>query len=168
MIAPRGADSNRKFRARQEKSMQPRVKVKHRLKDDSAPGKTTSKSHRWVLVAVVLLSGGGAWAFAEFVLWNKLPSELVGKWVVEGGEQDGATFDFTRSGNMVGRINVKGNEHFILAKVDVEEKRLLATTENPNTGARETRTQTIVRLTRTQLILRDERGNDLRMVRADD
>jgi uncharacterized protein (TIGR03066 family) len=121
-----------------------------------------------VLAATLLLAGCGSWVFAEFVLWNKLPSELVGKWVVEGGEQDGATFDFYRGGTMVGRVNLNGREGVINARVEIQDDRLRATTKNPNTGAMETRTQKIVQLTRARLVLRDERGNVLYMTRADD
>src|SRR5262245_11660891 len=46
----------------------------------------------WALpVLLLLLAGGGSWATFELVVWNKLPADLVGKWVVEGGSQDGAT-----------------------------------------------------------------------------
>ncbi len=128
---------------------------------------TRSGSRFWILAAVVLLTGGGAWAFAEFVVWNKLPSDLVGKWVVEGGEQDGATFDFYRGGAMTGHINLNGREGIINARVEIADDRLLTTTRNPRTGADETRSQKIVRLSRTVLVLQDERGNTLSMVRAD-
>ena len=141
-----------------------KAKHQHHVKPRQSPRRM---SRIWILAGVVLLTGCGAWAFAEFVVWNRLPTELVGKWVVEGGEQDGATFDFYRGGTMVGRINVNGREGIIKASVAVEDNRLLSTTQNPNTGATETRSQTIVQLTKTQLILRDDRGNDLRMVRAD-
>jgi len=34
---------------------------------------------------ILLLVAGGTWAVFEFVVWNKLPGELVGKWVAAPG-----------------------------------------------------------------------------------
>jgi hypothetical protein len=79
---------------------------KHSVKKD---GKSILR--HWAVPALcLLLSAGGAWAVFEFVVWNRLPAELVGKWVVEGGAQDGATFDFSRSGNLEAHLNNKGME----------------------------------------------------------
>ena len=123
--------------------------------------------HRLLLVLLAAGMAAGTWAFLEYVVWNKLPAELVGKWVVVGGEQDGATFDFHRNGTLVGRINVHGKEGIINAGVRVEGKSLHATTTNPNTKMAETRTQTIVTLTDAALVLQDDRGQLLKMERAD-
>jgi uncharacterized protein (TIGR03066 family) len=125
----------------------------------------------WVVVGSCLLLMGTAaaasWAIAEFVVFNRLPSNLVGKWVVDGGEQDGATFDFFRNGTMEGRINVNGNEHRIDAWVRVEGDKLLSTTRNPNTGQDETRPQEIKVLTQTHLVLQDSHGQQLHLSRAE-
>jgi uncharacterized protein (TIGR03066 family) len=124
---------------------------------------------RWVGLAVcVLLAAGGTWAVMEFVVWNKLPPELVGKWVVQGGEQDGATFDFYRNGTMVGRINNRGMEGVIDARVAVEGESLFITTQNPRTKGDETKTHTIKTLNGQQLVLQDQQGTVFRMERAGD
>lgn len=115
----------------------------------------------------LLLGAGAAWGFVEFFVWNKVPSDLVGKWVVEGGEQDGATFDFYRNGAMIGRINVNGREGIIDARVEIKDSKLMTTTQNPRTGKAETRTQTIQTFNRNSLVLVDDRGTVLRMARAD-
>jgi hypothetical protein len=109
----------------------------------------------------------GTWALFEFVVWNRIPGKLVGKWVVEGGPQDGATFDFFRDGTMTGRINLQGREGIVQAGVRVKGDVLYSTTTNPNTGQPETRQQTIEELSRETLILKDARGSRLRLVRAD-
>jgi uncharacterized protein (TIGR03066 family) len=132
------------------------------------PERRSSWSHSALLVICLLVAAGGTWAFLEFVVWNKLPAELVGKWVVQGGEQDGATFDFYRSGAMVGRINVRGKEGIINAHVAVDGDVLLITTQNPSTRRDETKKQTIKTLSATELVLQDEQGNRFRMERADD
>jgi uncharacterized protein (TIGR03066 family) len=130
----------------------------------AAPQKSLA---RWaVLTCCLIVAAGGSWAFAEFVLWNKLPPELVGKWVVVGGEQDGATFDFYRSGTMVGNVNVQGRHGIVNATVAVEGDKLLTTTRNPSTGREETRSQTIKTLNRRSLELVDARGLVLNLIRA--
>ena len=102
----------------------------------------------------------------EFVVWNKLPGNLVGKWVVQGGDQDGATFDFFRNGTMVGRINMGGNLHIIDAQVACEGDTLFITTQNPMTKRAETKQQTIKILNAKELVLQDEQRKLFRMERA--
>lgn len=122
----------------------------------------------WAAGLVILVATAGAtWALFEFVILSRIPGALVGKWVVEGGEQDGATFDFYRDGTMRGRINVGGKEGIIHARVRVEGDKMHTTTRNPSTGKDETRTQTIRSLSERELVLADDRGEVLRMTRAD-
>src|SRR4051794_35700077 len=120
-----------------------------------------------VLALVALLTAGGVWAFCEFYLWNELPGAIVGKWVVTEGPQEGATFDFYRSGAMRGRINVNGDEAIVKASVRIEERKLYATTAHPKTGEELTRVQVIRVLSATKLVLEDEQGKLLKMERAD-
>ncbi len=132
------------------------------------PAAASSSFVPLVLLGVCLLgAAGGTWAFFEFFVFSKVPSELVGKWVVQGGEQDGATFDFYRNGGMVGRINMAGKEGIVNARVAVEGDNLLITTQNPRTGREETKTQRIKTLTANELVLEDERRQVFRMTRAD-
>jgi hypothetical protein len=126
-----------------------------------------SPPRRWSIVALcVIVAGVGTWALFEFVVWNRLPPELVGKWVVEGGPQDGATFDFFRSGAMEAHVNLQGREGIVKASVAVDGKALLMTTRNPNTGQDETRRSIIRELTARTLVLEDEKGDVYRMVPA--
>jgi hypothetical protein len=71
----------------------------------AAPEQRSSLKRWGVLALALCLAGGSSWAFFEFVVWNKLPSELVGKWdVVEGPkEYKEATFE----GN--GRENLRND-----------------------------------------------------------
>jgi uncharacterized protein (TIGR03066 family) len=92
---------------------------------------------------------------------------LVGKWVVKGGPQDGATFDFSRGGSMVARLNNNGTEMLLKARAAVEGKTLLTTTQNPQTRQEETNTSTIRELTRDSLVLETARGEVFRMARAE-
>jgi hypothetical protein len=123
---------------------------------------------QWAVLGLVLLAACvGTWAVFEYVIWNKVPSELVGNWVVQGGEQDGATFDFYRNGTMLGRVNMRGQMGYVNAEIRVEEKQLYSTTEHPKTKELQTRVQLIRTLTTRQLVLEDEKGELLRLERAE-
>jgi uncharacterized protein (TIGR03066 family) len=119
------------------------------------------------LALAMLLVAGGTWALFEYVIWNTTPPELVGKWVVMRGPQDGATFDFYRNGTMVGHVNLDGQEGRVEARIRVEDKKIYATTRHPTTGEELTRVQTVVTLTGRNLVLRDEQGELLVMERAE-
>jgi hypothetical protein len=123
---------------------------------------------RWLVLGVCLLVAcGGTWVFFEFVLWNKIPSALVGKWVVVEGPQEGATFDFFRSGTLIGKVNLGGKEGVINARIRLEEKKLFSTTTHPITGKDDTHVQIIRTLTPKDLVLEDEQGQLLKMERAE-
>src|SRR5947209_7914814 len=83
----------------------------------SAPaGAARMPRSRWMISLLCLvLGGGGGWAFFEFVVWNKVPDALVGKWVVTEGPQEGATFDLFRGGTLVGKVNLGGKEGVVNA-----------------------------------------------------
>lgn len=127
----------------------------------------SSRWRRFLPLALAAAAAIATWLVFEFVVWNKIPSGFVGKWVVEGGPQDGATFDFFRNGTMFGRINFQGQERIVHAKVRIDGDVLYSTTTNPNTREPETRKQTIQSLTDDTLILQDPRGGKLRLVRAE-
>jgi uncharacterized protein (TIGR03066 family) len=122
----------------------------------------------WLVLGLcLLLAGGGTWAAAEFFFFSKLPPELVGKWVVRGGPQDGATFDFFRGGSMEAHLNNNGMEVVIKARATLEGKTLLTTTQNPHTKQDETTTSTIRELTRDTLVIETKQGEVFRMTRAE-
>jgi uncharacterized protein (TIGR03066 family) len=129
-------------------------------------GVRPSWPRRLLLALCLLLAAGGSWALFEFVIWSRVPAALVGKWVVEEGEQEGATFDFSRNGTMIGHINVQGEVHIVKARVRVEGDLLLSTTQRPTTGEELTRAQRIQKLTARELVLEDDRGQLLKMTRA--
>ena len=121
-----------------------------------------------LLALTALLVGGATWAFCEFVLWNKVPSELVGKWVVNQGPDKGSTIDFSRNGTMITKINnVKLEGIFeIEARIRVQGKKIHCTIRNQETGEEGTRVQTIKALDETHLVLEDERGMSVKLERA--
>jgi uncharacterized protein (TIGR03066 family) len=127
-----------------------------------------SRRGRWLLIALALVVCAATWGFFELVVWNTLPSELVGKWVVVKGppEYRDAIFDFHRNGTMEGRINVKGNEFIIKANVRVEGDKIHSTSKNPTTGEEKTQVQIIRSLTATELVVEDEQGKVTKMERV--
>ena len=139
--------------------------TKHELPQ---PARASNGLLVWVFLGLcLLLAGGGTWAILEFVVWAKIPSTLAGKWVVIGGEQDGATFDFYRNGTMVGYVNMGGNPGIINAHVTVEEDTLFITSQNQRNGREETKRHIIKTLSARELVLEDEQKNTHRMERAD-
>ena len=123
---------------------------------------------RWAIIGLALiLVAGPTWAFMEFVVWNTLPSELVGKWVVVQGppEYKEAGFEFHRSGKLIGQLNDNGKLRLMKAEVRVEEDKLYTTTRRPSTGEEHVSVQTIRTLNDRELVLVDEKGNIMRLAR---
>jgi uncharacterized protein (TIGR03066 family) len=131
------------------------------------PPQTRSRRGTLILVLCALLLGGGTWAFFEYVVWATTPAELVGKWVVTDGPDEGGTVDFYRNGTMVAKVNNRGMEGIIEARIRVEDKKIHVTTRHQQTGAEGTRVQTIKVLDGSHLVLEDERGVSIRLERAD-
>lgn len=100
------------------------------------------------------------------VIYPLLPRDLIGKWVVVGGPQDGATFDFQHDGVMTGKVNLMGKEGIINARTRVEGDKLYSTTKNPLTGKDDTSVLIIHTLTPSELVVEEERGTRIKMQRA--
>jgi uncharacterized protein (TIGR03066 family) len=119
-----------------------------------------------MLVLVFFVAAIGSWAVFEFVVWNHVPAELVGKWVVTSGPQEGATFEFTRGGRLIAHVNQAGNLAVVDARIRVEGETILSTTKHPATGESTTMVQTIRTLTGTDLTVEDSQGKKLFMRRV--
>jgi hypothetical protein len=90
---------------------------------------------------------------------------MLGKWLVVGGDMDGATLEFKRDGAMLGTVNMKGKEGKIKAAVEVDGETLRITSVNPYTKQPETDVQTIRTLSNDQFIIEDRKGVILKMQR---
>jgi uncharacterized protein (TIGR03066 family) len=124
---------------------------------------------RWVLLGLaMLLAFGSTWAFLEKFVWATTPSELVGKWVVTEGADEGGTVDFYSNGDMIATVNKQEMAFIIKAKIRVEDKKLYVTTKHETTGKLGLRVQTIKVLSGNYLVLEDERGKSVKMKRAND
>lgn len=124
---------------------------------------------RWVVLALlVVVMAAATWLVLEFIVWNRLPGELVGRWAVVQGppEYSEAIFEFHRSGRMFGHVNDRGNVAIIQADVRVEGDQLYSTTKHPRTGAERVTVQTIRSLTAQKLVVADEAGRELVLARV--
>lgn len=133
------------------------------------PGPGSSRT--WLRTAslglVLLLVAGGTWALMEFVVWNKLPPELVGTWEVVGGPQDGAIFDFRRNGSLVAKVNDRGMVGTTYATVRIEDNKIYSTSNHPTTGYESTSVMVIQKLTAEEFVVEDSQGKLWKMSRTD-
>jgi uncharacterized protein (TIGR03066 family) len=113
-----------------------------------------------LVIPVLLLTAGGTWAILEFVVWNRLPSELVGRWEVIQGprEYKDAVFEFYRSGKMIGYLNENEKVGLIKADIRIEGDKIYSTTTNPQTGKEHVSVQTIRTLTAREFVVEDSKG----------
>ena len=118
-----------------------------------------------LLVSVCSVTGQGQKKDKEEE--KSLPKELMGKWVVVEGPQEGAAFEFFPDGKMIAKVNLNGKEGIIHATVRVENKKLLSTTKNPQTGKEDSRALRIRILTAKEFVLEDDQGKLWKMWRAE-
>jgi len=124
---------------------------------------------RWAFLGLLLLlAGAGTWAVFEFVIWNKVPAELVGKWEITEGPKEyaEASFRFFRNGYMEGRVNVGEHLNIIKSTIRVRGKNIIVTSKHPKTGEETVQVQKIRILTESDLVVEDGNGNLLKMKRA--
>jgi uncharacterized protein (TIGR03066 family) len=121
---------------------------------------------KWaVALAVVAIGATATYALFAYVIFPKIPNELVGRWRVVSGQLQGATFEFHRNGTMIGTMTVNGKDNMLEGTAQSDGKTLHTTTTNPLTGKAETGTQTIVTLTETEFVTEDARGTRITMRR---
>ena len=139
----------------------------HQARKPEQAGSAKGWLPRWAIITLcVVLAFGGTLALCEYFVFSKIPTELVGKWVVQGGPQDGATFDFSRSGTLEAHFNAQGYDHPLNATIAVEDKQMRITTRNPHSNFDETRTCLIRELTAESLIVEFEKNETFKMVRV--
>ena len=129
------------------------------------------KSRFWFRVSIIVCCFVAAavltYTFFEYCLPGKVPSALVGKWAVRGGEQAGVTLEFRRHGAFQARANVGGKMGGVDGRAEVEGENFRIFSVNPQTGIEEAKTHLIKSLTETETILEDPSGVSSTMVRLD-
>src|SRR5262249_45425627 len=93
------------------------------------------------------------WVVVERFFLNSLPPELLGTWEVKEGPMHGGTFAFSRNGTLEIHADNRGTAYTLKARVAVEGKTLLTTTDNPQLRQEETGKSIIRELTANSLIL---------------
>jgi hypothetical protein len=141
----------------------------HRIKHGQALAAPTKGRRRiWFFAAVLgLLSAYGTYYLVEFVFWPRVPAHLVGAWRVVGGPQDGVVLEFLPNGLFQATISNGKEGAAVRARARVEGKLIHIASTNPGTGAAETKTHIIHRLTETELALEDPVGVVSRLVRVE-
>ncbi len=123
---------------------------------------------KWAVgLFVIALVGGATYGLFHLVVWSKVPNQMAGKWLVSGGELDGATLEFFRNGTMVGTVNMQGKKATITGKVQIEQDKLHITTVHPLTGKAVTDSQTIRSLTDEEFVIVDSKGTVIKMERLE-
>ncbi len=121
-----------------------------------------AKKQGWVVIS---MKNDWKQVFPLEKVGNTLPAALLGKWVIEGGPQDGARFDFSRDGTLEAHLNINGQGRLLNGKVTVEDKKLLITTRNKETGQDLTRSASIREMTDITFVLEFEEGEVFKFVR---
>jgi uncharacterized protein (TIGR03066 family) len=140
---------------------------KPRRVEAAAPAAISESRRRWLLIVAFFAAAIGTWAAFEFVVWNHVPTALVGKWVVTSGPQEGATFEFFRGGRLIAHVNQAGNLAVVDARIRVQGETIYSKTQHPVTGESTTTVQTIRSLTQTDLTVEDSQGKKLFMRRVE-
>jgi uncharacterized protein (TIGR03066 family) len=133
------------------------------------PRNQPKASRRWLvwLLAGCCLVGAGlaTYYLVDYVLWPRIPRELVGKWQVSGGPQNGVILEFQANGAFQATLmeGIKGG--VVFARAEVDGHLLHIVSENRETGQQITKTHTIKKLTENELYLEDPTGSVIRHIR---
>ncbi len=103
---------------------------------------------------------------APTILAPTIPHELIGTWQVTEGPNKGATLEFRWYGTAIGiETDKQGKKTVKDSTVKVSEKNIYMTSLD-ETGKQEYVVQTILKLTKDELIIRDEDRNTFVMTRV--
>jgi uncharacterized protein (TIGR03066 family) len=121
----------------------------------------------WVFLLLCLLGSG----IVSFVIFKyiapTIPHELIGTWEVTQGPLKGATLEFRWYGTAIATSSDKeGKKEITDSSVSVVGNKILQTTRHAITGKEDTVSQTILKLTENELVLRDEDRNTYAMTRV--
>ena len=127
------------------------------------------KRRLWPLGLLLLVCLGGSFGVSFFFFREVAPSiprELVGTWQVTEGDLKGATLEFNWYGTAIATQYTNGKKGTLESSVKMEGKTILLTAHDPVTGRQETLSQTILKLTDDELVIRDQDKHVYRMVKV--
>jgi uncharacterized protein (TIGR03066 family) len=114
----------------------------------------------------VALSAFATIAAIEILFPVRLPTAMVGKWVVVEGEGlKGATLEFFADGSMIGTVQNPGKQTVIKGRVRVEGNFFRVTTTSHAAGSEVTDREEILDLTEHRFVVQDAHGEVLIMER---
>jgi len=116
-------------------------------------------------MSLLLASAAVTFAVGEHLLLPRLPSLMLGKWVVVEGQYTGSNVEFSRNGTMLSTLNKDVATEKIQGQVRVEGTMLWVTTRDALTGKSTTDALTVLELSPLQFVTQDEDGNLLLMKR---
>jgi uncharacterized protein (TIGR03066 family) len=132
-----------------------------------AQPKPTPHRRLWIFLLLCLASS----TLVSFVVFKyiapTIPHELIGTWQVAEGPLKGATLEFLWHGTAIATSPDKqGKKETTDSSVKVEGKTIYLTSADGVTGKRETVTQTILKLSEDELVIRDEDRKTYAMTRV--
>jgi uncharacterized protein (TIGR03066 family) len=132
-----------------------------------AQPKPARKPRLWVFL-LLCLAGSSLVSFVVFkYIAPTIPHELIGTWQVVDGPLKGATLEFRWYGTAIATATDKqGKPETTDSSVRVEGKKVLLTSTDGLTGKQETVVQTILKLTKDELVIRDEDRKTYTMTRV--
>jgi uncharacterized protein (TIGR03066 family) len=120
----------------------------------------------WWLLLIVFFSAFVTYAVGEYLLAPRIPTLMLGKWVVVEGQFQGSTVEFSRDGSMVSNLKKDGAIEKIEGEVSLDGIMLKVTTHDRVTGKKTTDELTILELSDEMLVTQDDGGRVLMMRRG--
>ena len=153
-------------------SKRARRRLASALSNQTAATPVRPRWSRWwrrLLILVCCFLGAGLLTYLvfEYCIPGKVPSALVGKWAVQGGEQAGVRLEFHRHGAFQASVQVGAQAGGVKGRAEADGATLHIFSVNPQTGEEEEKTHVIEKLTDTELILQDPRGVSSTLKRVD-
>jgi uncharacterized protein (TIGR03066 family) len=133
-----------------------------------AQPKPVARHRRLWFFLLLCLAGSSVVSFVVFrYIAPTVPHELIGTWQVTEGPLKGATLEFRWYGTAIAtHTDKQGKVEITDSKVKVEGKTIFLTSDNSVTGIPDTVTQTILKLTKDELVIRDADRKTYAMTRV--
>jgi hypothetical protein len=152
----------------------PKQPVPPAAKPSTSPQVQEKKSPRWLrwgfAAACLFVAAIATYGLIDYVLFPRIPSELVGKWRVQGGPQDGVTLQFQRNGDFEARLEFGGKEGGVHGRAELDnadDKKLRIVSTDSRTKRKITKIHIIRSLTENELLLEDPTGTVSKLVRLE-
>jgi len=137
----------------------------------AVPERKPRRWFRWLLAAAFLfIAASLTYGLIDYVLFPRIPAELVGTWRVQGGPQNGVILHFDRNGDFEARYALGDKQGGVHARAEIDSsdhKKLRIVSTNSKTGRRMTKIHIIRSLTESEMLLEDPTGTVSRLIRLE-